>query len=170
MLYLFAFSCVHGVLKARILKWSTGEGNGKPLQYSFLEKTMNSIKSYCQVNKNKKSILLNQFQVWGHFIVDEGILFYIGLMWVSASLVAQRVKHLPAMQDTRVRSLGWEDPLEKEMSTHFSTLAWKISCTEEPGRLQSMGLQSVGHDWATSLQCEYHNLSQGKNYKAIWWN
>ena len=56
------------------------------------------------------------------------------------------VKHLPAMRETRVQSLGWEDPLEKEVATHSSTLAWKISWTEEPGRLQSMGLQRVGHD------------------------
>ena len=56
------------------------------------------------------------------------------------------VKHLPAMRETRVQSLGWEDPLEKEVATHSSTLAWKISWTEEPGRLQSMGSQRVGHD------------------------
>ena len=49
------------------------------------------------------------------------------------SLVAQMVKHLPTMQETQVRSLGWEDPLEKEMATHSSTLAWKIPWTEEPG-------------------------------------
>ena len=64
----------------------------------------------------------------------------------QASLGAQMVKHLPAMQETRVRSLGWEDPLQKEMATHSSALAWKIPWTEEPGRLQSMGLQRVGHD------------------------
>ena len=56
-----------------------------------------------------------------------------------ASLVAQSVKNLPAVQETRLRSLGWEDPLEKEMATHSSILAWKISWTEEPGGLQSMG-------------------------------
>ena len=57
-------------------------------------------------------------------------------------LVAQTVKHLPAMRETRVRFLGWEDPLEKEMAIHSSTLAWKIPWTEEPDRLQSMGSQS----------------------------
>ena len=57
----------------------------------------------------------------------------------KASLMAQTVKHLPAMQETWVPSLGWEDPLEKEMATHSSTLAWKIPWTEEPGGLQSMG-------------------------------
>ena len=65
---------------------------------------------------------------------------------IEYSLVAQMVKHLPATQETRVRSLGWEDLLEKEMATHSSTLAWRIPWTEEPGRLQSMGSQRVGHD------------------------
>ena len=62
---------------------------------------------------------------------------------VGPSLVAQRVKHLPIMWEIQVRSLGWEDSLEKEMATHSSTLAWKIPWTEKPGRLQSMGSQRV---------------------------
>ena len=64
----------------------------------------------------------------------------------SDSLVAQMVKLLPSVWETWVQSLGWEDPLEKEMATHSSTLAWKIPWTEEPGRLQSMRSQRVGHD------------------------
>ena len=56
------------------------------------------------------------------------------------------VKNLPAMWETRVQSLGWEDPLEKGMATHSSMLAWRIAWTEEPGGLQSIGLQRVGHD------------------------
>ena len=68
-----------------------------------------------------------------------------------ASLVAQRLKCLPAMQGTWVRSLGQEDPLEKEMATHSSIFAWRIPWTEEPGGLQSTGSQRVGHDCATSL-------------------
>ena len=60
--------------------------------------------------------------------------------------MAQTVKHLPAMQETRVQPLCREDPLEKEMATHSSTLAWKIPWTEEPGRLQSMGSQRVARD------------------------
>ena len=63
-----------------------------------------------------------------------------------ASVVAQRLKPLPAMRETWVRSLGWEDPLENEMATHSSILGWKIPWTEEPGRLQSMGSQRVGRD------------------------
>ena len=58
-------------------------------------------------------------------------------------LVAQTIKNLPAMQETQVRSLGWEDPLEKEMATHFSILAWKIPWAEEPGGLQSTGSQEL---------------------------
>ena len=65
-------------------------------------------------------------------------------------LVAQRIKRLPAIRETRVQFLGREDPLEKEIAIHSSTLAWKIPWTEEPDRLQSMGSQRVGHDWATS--------------------
>ena len=64
----------------------------------------------------------------------------------KASLVAQRLKRLPAMQETWVRSLGWEDPLEKEMATHSSILTWRIPWMEEPGGLQSTGLQRVRHD------------------------
>ena len=69
----------------------------------------------------------------------------------ETSLVAQMIKHLPTMRETQVQSLGREDPLETEMAPHSSTLAWKIPWTEEPGKLQSMGLQRVGHDLATSL-------------------
>ena len=70
----------------------------------------------------------------------------------GASLVAQTVKRLSAMQQTWVRSLGWEDPLEKEMAPHSSILAWKIPWTAEPGRLPSMGSQRVRHDLVTKQQ------------------
>ena len=68
----------------------------------------------------------------------------VSTLWTS--LVAQTVKRLPTMWETRVQSLGREDLLEKEMATHSSILAWKIPWTEEPGGLQSMGSQRVGHD------------------------
>ena len=82
------------------------------------------------------------------------ILFYIlfhyglsqGIKYNGASLVAQMVKNLPAMQETWVQSLSWEDPPEKEMATHSSILAWRIPWTKESGGLQSMGLQRVGCD------------------------
>ena len=77
-------------------------------------------------------------KIWGKYMVSR------------ASLVAQMVKNQPAMQKTQVQFLGREDPLEKRMVTHSSILAWKTPWTEEPGRLQSMGSQRVGHDWATN--------------------
>ena len=67
-------------------------------------------------------------------------------VYEGASLVAQKLKRLPAMRETGVRSLGQEDPLEKAMATHSSTLAWKIPWMEEPGRLQSMGSQRVRYN------------------------
>ena len=74
-----------------------------------------------------------------------------GCFWISVdifylSLVAQMVKNPPAIQGTRVQSLGREDPLEKEMATHSSILAWELPWTEESGGLQSMGSQRIGHD------------------------
>ena len=68
---------------------------------------------------------------------------------IRASLVAQMVKHLPAMRETWVRSLGWENPLEKEMATHSSILTWEIPWRERPGRLQSMSLKRIRHDLVT---------------------
>ena len=73
-------------------------------------------------------------------------IFYPFILFQPSSLVAQMVKRPSTMQETQVQSLGWEDPLEKEMATHSGTLAWKIPWTEEPGRLQSTGSQRVGHN------------------------
>ena len=80
----------------------------------------------------------------------------------TTSLVAQTVKRLSTMRETRVRSLGWEDPLEKEMAIHSSTIAWKIPWTEEPGRLQSMGSQRVAHNWANSRSRSLKSLCKAK--------
>ena len=93
-----------------------------------------------------------------------------------ASLVAQRVKCLPTVQETWVRSLGREDPLEKEMTTHSSTLVWKIPWTEKSGRLQSMGSQRVGHDFTFTFIANkplnlrgYHhgNISHSTNFTHV---
>ena len=120
------------------LGWSPGEGYGNPLQCSCLKNSMDR-------------------EAWGA-AVQEGRRVRQGRVTLShththkwASLVAQTVKCLPTMRETQVPSLGWEDLLEKEMATHSSILAWKIPWTEGPGRLQSMGSQRVGHNWATSL-------------------
>jgi len=77
------------------------------------------------------------------------VYFHYICIYFGASLVAQMVKNLPVMTNTQVWSLGREDPLEKEMETHSSNLAWRMPWIEEPGGLQSMGLQRVGHNWAT---------------------
>ena len=97
-----------------------------------------TLKSLLQHHSSKASIL----QCSAFFMVQ---------LSHQASLVAQMVKHLPAMWETQVWSLGWEDPLEKEMAIHSSTLAWKIPWMEEPGRLQPMWSQRVRHDWLTPL-------------------
>ena len=88
---------------------------------------------------------------------------------VTHSLVAQMVKHLSTMRETWVRSLGREDPLEKEMAIHSSTTAWKIPWTEEPGRLQSMGSQRVGHDWTISLFTFRHGHEDNCTIKIQPW-
>ena len=77
----------------------------------------------------------------------EGIRYPLQYYW--ASLVAQTVRNPPAMWETWVRSVGWEDPLEKGIATHFSILAWRIPWAEKPGGLQSMESQRVRHDWVT---------------------
>ena len=113
-----------------VLGRSPGEGNGNPLQYSCLENPMDGGVWQAIVHGFAKS--------WTRLSDFTSL--------IGASLVAQRLKHLPAMQETWVQSLSREDPLEKEMGTHSSILAWRIPWMEEPGRLHSMGSQRVRHD------------------------
>ena len=113
------------------------------MKHSFLRFVFNVLKTsnICILPiHNCFSSVFKSLSIWGNVCL---------CMWTS--LVAQMVKHLPTMRETQVCSLGWEDPLEKEMATHSSTLAWIIPWTEEHCRLQSMGSQRVGHNWATSL-------------------
>ena len=107
--------------------------------------------------------------VWTFWEFNRPLQCSIILTLCCCSLVAQTVKCLPAVRETQVRSLGWEDPLEKEMATHSSTLAWKIPWTEEPGGLQYMGSQRVGHNWATSLhlQCTVILMLCWGNFSSI---
>ena len=114
-------SSVHGILQARIFKWAA----------------MPYFSGSCQLSIKPTSFTTPELA---------GGLFTTS--W--ASLVAQRLKCLPAMRETWVQSLGQEDPLEKEMATYSSILAWRIPWTEESVGLQSTGSQRVGHDWATS--------------------
>ena len=85
--------------------------------------------------------VINQVSLFAGFTLGPSVLLFVHLC-----AVAQTVKRLSTMRETQVQALGWEDPLEKEMIVHSSTSAWKIPWTEEPGRLQSMGSQRVGHD------------------------
>ena len=106
-------------------------------------------------------------ELWRSFL-------YRSSVYSEASLVFQTVKRLPAMQETQVRFLGWENPLEKVMAIHSSPLAWKISWTEEPDKLQSMGSQRVRHDWATSLHfTSLHNIwnspESGLSSSSCYW-
>ena len=79
-------------------------------------------------------------------VLGKGLQRLKSIPLLQASLVAQMVKSLPGMQETWVQSLGWEDPLEKGMATHSSMFAWRILWTEEPGGLQSIGVQRAGHN------------------------
>ena len=117
----FCLSCSH--LLTMITHWSHGLSFGSSLIFRFLGWSRRG---------------------WGwlHFCPGE-----FRNIWLSE---AQWIEYLPAVQETWVWSLGREDPLEKEMATHSSILAWRISWTEEPGGLQSMGSQRVRHDWTTN--------------------
>ena len=128
-------SSAHRILQARILEWDTI--------------------SYPRASSLTQGLNLC-FLCLLHWQVDFFFFFTTSTTWEGVSLVAQTVKHLPTMWETQVQPLGREHLLEKEMATHFSTLAWKIPWTEESGRLQSMGSQRVGHDWATSLTHSLH--------------
>ena len=103
----------------------------------------------------------HRFNSWLGRCSEEGIGYAHLYSWVS--LVAQTVKNLPAKWETWVRSLGWEDSLEKEMATHSSILAWKIPWTEKPGGLQYMGLQRVGHNLGSEHEQEL--CGRGKEWK-----
>ena len=83
-------------------------------------------------------------------IIFEEDVILLFTIWAAPPPVAQTPKNLPALQETWDWSLGQEDPLEKEMATHSSILAWRIPWTEEPGGIQSMGSQRVGHNWVTN--------------------
>ena len=91
-------------------------------------------------------MLTNRLYCLALRIAQQFFFFFFFFCEIYASLVAQRLKRLPPMRETQVRSLGGEDPLEKEMAAQSSILAWKIPWTEEPGGLQSTGSQRVRHD------------------------
>ena len=126
-------SSVHGIFQARILEWvaiSYSRGSSPPSDWTHIHMYPSSAgRFFTTVPLGNPNYFLRH----------------------ESSLVAQTVKHLPTMWETWVQTLGQEVLLEKEMVTHSSILAWKIPWMEEPSRLQSMGSQRVGHDWATSI-------------------
>ena len=127
--------------RCRFNSWrrSPWEGNGNPLHYFCLGSPMDRGAWRATVHGVTKS------QTW----LNDWARVHTGLpRWLSGTESACQCRK---MQETRVWYLGWEDPLEKEMATHSSILAWRIPWTEEPGELQSTGSQRVGHDWVTSL-------------------
>ena len=144
-------SPVPGILQARTLEWVA-------ISFSSAWKWKVKVKSLSRVqllatpwtaaHQAPPSMRFSRWEYWSGVPSPSPINPQVPRNSTWASLVAQTVKHLPAVRETWVRSLGWDDPLEKEMATHSSTLAWKIPWIEEPGRLQSMGSQRVG---ATSL-------------------
>ena len=96
---------------------------------------------------------------------NRNLVFWDRLQNCWASLVAQRLKCLPAMWETGVQSLGWEDALEKEMTTHSSIIAWRIPWVEEPGG--SMGSQRVGYNWVTSLSLSLSELLHKRTHLLV---
>ena len=128
-------SSVHGILQAK----NTGVGSQSLLQRIFSAQGSNLGLLHCRQ-------ILYHWATWEAQFAPGVVYVYLPLS--RASLAAQKVKNLPAMQETWFRSLGQKDLLEKEMPTHSSILAWRIPWTEEPGG--SVGLQRVGHDWVTN--------------------
>ena len=128
-------SSVHGILQARILERDLLDAGIElaPLNVSWISRQVFTTSANWEAQR----------------------IFACNLPLQQASLVAQRLKRLPAMLETPVRSLGWEDSLQKEMATHSNILAWRIPWREERGRPQSMGPQRVGHDWVTSLSLSF---------------
>ena len=103
-------------------------------------------------------------------VMAQTLVTCLSFTWWWASLVAQRLKCLPSMQETWVWSLGWEDPLEKEMATHSSILAWRIPWMEELGGLQSMGSQRVRHNWGSSVHFTSILIGDWSKGESIGWD
>ena len=120
---------------------SPGGGHDNPLQYSCLKNPMGRGAWQATVHRVAKS------QTW----LKQLNMHACNSVITCCFLVASLVKNQPAMREIWVRSLGWEDPLEKEMATHSSILAWRTPWTEEPGGLQSTGSQRIGHNWTSDL-------------------
>ena len=122
---------------------------------------------WCPLGIQIHTLLCVKWTTRRTYFITQGTL--VSITW-QPTWVAQTVKRLPAMQETRVQSLRSEDLLEKAMAPHSSTLACKIPWMVEPGRLQSMGSQRVGHDWATSLSLSltWENILKDSRYTYMY--
>ena len=122
---------------------------------------------WCPLGIQIHTLLCVKWTARRTYFITQGTL--VSITW-QPTWVAQTVKRLPAMQETRVQSLGSEDLLEKAMAPHSSTLACKIPWMVEPGRLQSMGSQRVRHDWATSLSLSltWENILKDSRYTYMY--
>ena len=159
---------------AWLIQWN-GSSSGQrflffPPSSLFLEHCLAGNRPLKNIWMNESSLKIFNFSSSYFFFKWSKMWYHIfkanHYQWTS--LVAQMVKNLPAMQETQVRSLGQEDPLEKGKATHPSILAWRIQWTEEPGGLQSVGLQRVGHDWATNTTKHYYYLPV--RFDSLTWN
>ena len=115
----------------------------------FQKQSMTNNYKIIVINYNGKWSEKKFFKIYKIYVVCMDVYVYMLLWCYTGFSDGSVVKNLPAMQETWVRTLGQEDPLEKGMATHSSVLAWEIPWTEEPGGLQSMGLWRIGHDWVT---------------------
>ena len=148
-----------------------GEGNGSPLQSSCLENPVDKGAWWATVHEITKrwtwvtelhpvglrATLLQSGLILTNDICSDPASKQGHILRWGLNMVALMVKNLPAVWGPQVLSLGWEDPLEERMATHSSILAWRIPWAEEPGGLESMGSQRVGHDWANNTFpfCEF---------------
>ena len=165
-------SSVHGILQARILEWVAilSRGSSLPRDQTHISCIGSRFFTTEPPGKPKGSTHNTCYNFFlGFYLYCVDTLWLTGLLQneletrfsLESKVFYDTIKHthfkkspkrLSTMRETWVWFLGWEDPLEKEMAIHSRTIAWKIPCTEEPGWLQSMGSQRVGHDWATSLR------------------
>ena len=150
-------------LNKRLLGWSMGKAT--PLKHAFRAGTFPSIGWVRSPPAGYAGV--TALHVWNKtWEVCFSLNFYISIFY-WASLVAQMVKNPPAIWDTWVRSLSWEDLLEKGMPTHSSIPAWRIPWTEEPGVLQPTGLQRIRHDWTTNTTVFYMIINNQASVHVI---
>ena len=150
-----AASSVHGILQARILEWVAIPLSSWPRHQTWVSCIAGRLFPDCSHHSKPQLKWPNNLLIdIAQFTTKE----------VGKYLETQMVKNLPAMCETQVHFLGWEDPLEKGLSTHSSILAWRIPWTEEAGGLQSMGSQRVGH-WVTKTHT--HRLQDNTNTNSL---